>query len=86
MIALSALLLRYSDFPVVQGMIKGAKPVVWVMFSLFLIEFLPFVRPDKVGWIPAGIAVAAFIAMYAFKVQAPIVISGGLILGAILLR
>jgi chromate transporter len=86
MIVLSALLMRYSDAPVVKGMIKGAKPVVWVLFSLFVIEFLPFVRPDKVGWMPAVMAVVAFVALYGFRVHAAIVISAGLVLGGIFLR
>lgn len=86
MVALSALLLRYSDSPLVKGMIKGAKPVVWVLFSLFVIEFLPFVRPDKAGWIPAVMAVVAFVALFWFKVNAAIVISAGLIFGGLFLR
>lgn len=86
MIILAGFLWRHKDSPVVKGMIKGAKPVVFVMFILLAIDFLPFVRPDKAGWIPAVMAAAAFAAIYFFKVQQPVVIAVALAFGALLLR
>lgn len=86
MVALAALLFEYKDSSVVKGMIKGAKPVVWVLFALLVLQFLPFVRPDKAGWIPAAIAVGAFVAAYFFNVHQALIIVGGILLGGIFLR
>lgn len=86
MVAFAAFLLEHQDSPVIKGMIAGAKPVVWVLFLLLVVDYLPFVRPDKVGVIPTAMAVAAFVAVYYFKVNQGVVISLGLVLGALFLR
>lgn len=86
MLALSGLLFRYKDVPFVQGMIRGAKPVVWVLFLLLVFEYLPFVRPDKAGWVPAAIAAVGFCLAYFFKVNQALVIALGIAAGAVLLR
>ena len=86
MMALAALLFRYKDSGVVNGMIRGAKPVVWVLFLLLVIQFLPFVRPDKAGWVPAAIAVSAFVAAYYFNVNQAVIIAGSILLGGLFLR
>lgn len=86
MIALSAILLKYKDSGVVQGMIRGAKPMVWVLFLLLVFDFFPFVRPDRVGWLPGVMAGGAFIAAYFFKVHQALIIAAGIFLGGVLLR
>lgn len=86
MIVLAALLFRYKDATLVKGMIRGAKPVVWVLFVLLVIEFLPFVRPDKAGLIPFAIAATALVASIYFKVHQAILIGAGILVGGILLR
>jgi len=86
MVLLAAILLRYRDSAIVRGMIAGAKPVVWVLFLLLVVDFFPFVRPDKAGWIPAAIAACAFIGVYFFKIHEGVAIVTGLLLGALFLR
>lgn len=86
MVVLSAILIKYKDSSFVKGMIKGAKPVVWVLFLLLVFDFLPFVRPDKAGWLPALFAVVAFVAAYYFKVNQAALIGAGILLGGLLLR
>lgn len=86
MVLLAAFLLRFRETPAIQGAIKGAKAVVWVLFLLLVVEYLPFVRPDRSGWFATAIAAGAFVAALAFKVHQALVIAGGIVLGALLLR
>lgn len=86
MIALAAVLIRYKDSSVLQGMIKGVKPVVFTLFLLLTIEYLPFARPDKAGWLPFAIAVAAFAAIYFLKLHQAWAIAGAIVVGGLLIR
>lgn len=86
MVAFAAFLLDHKDSPLIKGMIAGAKPVVWVLFLLLVIDYLPFVRPDKVGILPTAMAVAAFVAAYYFKVNQGLLIALALVLGSAVLR
>ncbi len=86
MIILAAVLIRFKDSEVIKGMIKGVKPVVFVLFVLLALEFLPFARPDKAGWIPATLAVASFVAIYFFKVHQALAILGAILVGAFFIR
>lgn len=86
MIALAAFLMRFKDSPILKGMIKGVKPVVFVLFVLLAIEYLPFARPDKAGWLPFAIGAAAFVAIYFLKINQAFAILGAIILGGILIR
>lgn len=86
MILLAAFLLKYKDSLYVKGMIRGAKAVVWVLFVLLVLEFLPFARPDKAGWLAAGVAVGAFVLVYFFKVHQAIAIAIGIVIGGLFIR
>lgn len=86
MIILAALLIKFKDSTVLKGMIKGVKPVVFVLFALLAIEFLPFARPDQAGWIPALLAVASFVAIFYFKVHQAVAILGAVIIGGFFIR
>lgn len=86
MIALAAILINFKDSPVLKGMIKAVKPVVFILFLLLTIEFLPFARPDKAGWLPFAIAIASFGAIYFLKLHAAWAIFGALAVGGFFIR
>lgn len=86
MIGLAALLIHYKNSPIVKGMLTGVKPVVFVLFVLLAIEFLPFARPDKAGWLPALIAVGAFVGIYYFKVHQALAILAAVLVGGFFIR
>lgn len=86
MVLLAAILIQFKDSAVVRGMIKGVKPVVFTLFVLLSIEFLPFARPDKAGWLPAAIAIASFAGIYFFKVHQAVAIFAAIIVGGIFIR
>lgn len=86
MVMLAAILIQFTDSAVVKGMIKGVKQVVFTLFVLLSIEFLPFARPDKVGWLPAVIAAASFVAIYFFHVHQALAILTAVIIGGIFIR
>lgn len=86
MILLGALLYRFRDSEVIKGMIKAVKPVVFSLFVLLALDFLPFARPDKAGWLPFGLAVASFAAIYFFKVHQALTIFAAIIIGGIFVR
>lgn len=86
MIALAAVLYRYRDADAVKGMIKAVKPVVFVLFLLLAIEFFPYARPDKAGWLPAVLAATSFVALYFFKLHQAVAIFASLIIGALFVR
>ncbi len=82
MIGLYALLSRFSDSPVVKGMISGVRPVVWVLFVTLAIDYISFVRtPPTI--IIAGLT---FAAIYLFKLHPVIAVVFGLVAGGIFLR
>ncbi len=82
MIVLYGILSRMSASPVVQGMIAGVRPVVWVLFLTLALDYLSFVR-SKPG---AAIAAVAFITVYLLKWHPAAAVVIGLIAGGILLR
>lgn len=85
MVALAAVLIQFRSSPVVQGMIKGVKPVVFILFVLLALEFLPAALP-RAGWLPVLIAVASFVGIYYFKLNQGLVVLGAALLGALLIR
>jgi chromate transporter len=86
MIGLVAALTRLKDSPMMQGMITGVKPVVFILFILLALEFLPYVRPDQAGWLPAAIAVGAFIGIYFFHMHQALAVLAALIIGGLFIR
>lgn len=86
MIALAGILINFKDSPVLKGMIKAVKPVVFVLFVLLAVEFLPFARPDKAGWLPFAIALVSFGMMYFLELHAAWAIFGALAIGGIFVR
>ncbi|ADU50844.1 Chromate transporter [Thermaerobacter marianensis DSM 12885] len=88
MVVLAVMLLRFRDAPLIQGAIKGAKAVVWVLFLLLVFDYMSFVRPDRSGWVATAIAVATLTAIHIqmFKVHQAVAIAAGIVLGALFLR
>lgn len=82
MIVLYEVLRRMSGSPMVQGMIAGVRPVVWVLFLTLALDYLSFVRSVP----SAAIAVLAFVAVYVLKWHPALVVLFGLIAGGVLLR
>lgn len=82
MIVLYGVLSRLSDSPVIQGMIAGIRPVVWVLFVTLAFDYLAFVRSVPA----AAFAVLAFVALYLLKWHPAVVILLSLIAGGALLR
>lgn len=82
MIVLYGALSRLSGSPVIQGMIAGIRPVVWVLFVMLALDYLAFVRSVP----SAAIALLAFVAVYLFKWHPAIVVLFGLIAGGLFLR
>lgn len=82
MIVLYSALLRFKGSPVVQGMISGVRPIVWVLFITLALDYLTFVKSA-----PAiGLAVVAFAVIYLLQWHPVIAIVMGLVLGGIFLR
>lgn len=86
MVVLAAFLMRNQDAPVVQGMLKAVKAVVFALFALLAIEFFQYAWPGTVGWIPAILGFGGLAAMYFFKVHQAVVIVAAFIVGAVLLH
>lgn len=82
MIGLATLLTRFRDNPVVAGMIKGVRPVVWTLFVVLVLDYLKFVGSTPT----AVIAAAAFLLVYVLHIHPAIVVALGLIVGAVAFR
>lgn len=80
MLALFGLLHRYRDVTFVKGMMAGVKPVVWVLFLLLVVDYLPFVRTLPT----AVIAILSLILVWGFKVEVVWVIVGSMLVGGLL--
>lgn len=63
-------------------MISGVRPIVWVLFLMLVLKYLKFVTSS---WTPATIALVALIALYFGRVN-PAVVTLGLICGGLFLR
>lgn len=82
MIGLIGILQRFSQNPVVAGMLKGVRPVVWILFVSLAIDYLAFVRSG-----PAiVIAAAALAGIYVFHLHPAVLVAGALVVGALFLR
>jgi len=82
MIGLYALLSRFSDAPVIKGMIAGVRPVVWVLFVTLALDYVAFVRTPKT----VVIAAVAFAAVYFLKWHPVVAVVIGLVAGGLFLR
>jgi chromate transporter len=82
MLALSALIIRYRDHPVVEGGLRGVKPAVIGMLVFVAYEMAP---AGLTSAATAMLAVGAFALLW-FRVHPGLVMIGALSLGALVLR
>lgn len=82
MIGLYTLLNRFSDSPVIKGMISGVRPVVWILFVTLALDYISFVRAPQT----IAIAVLAFVAIYLLKWHPVFAVLFGLVIGGVFLR
>lgn len=80
MVLLYALITRFQTHPFVQGMIRGVKPIVWVLFVMLVVDYIKFVdtRQTKV------LALIGFALMSVFNVHPIFVIVGSMLIGGYL--
>lgn len=69
--------------PVVQGIMKGIRPVVFAILAIITLDFL---KDTKESWLTASIGAFAFVLFYYFKINPAFVIIGGMIIGGFFLR
>jgi len=82
MIALVGLLQRFWNSPILEGMLRGVRPVVWVLFISLAVDYVSFVQS-----VPALlIAAAAFVGLYVLQLHPAILVAGALAVGAVFLR
>src|SRR5690606_4030250 len=82
MIALVGLLQRFGNSPILEGMLRGVRPVVWVLFISLAVDYVSFVQS-----VPALlIAAAAFVGLYVLQLHPAILVAGALAVGAVFLR
>lgn len=92
MVLLAALLMRSESHPVIKGIIKAVKAVVFALFVQLAVEYFAFAWPSgwawptRAGWLTAAVAVAALVALLHFRVQAGLVVLAAIVFGGALLR
>jgi len=82
MIVLLGFLSRFSESPVIEGMLAAVRPVVWVLFVLLVVEYAEFV--DNVPAVV--IAFASFALIYFLKVHPALVVATALVFGGVFMR
>ncbi|MGU3473965.1 chromate transporter [Paenibacillus sp. D51F] len=89
MVALSGIMIKLSDNPVIKGMIKGIQPVIFVMMAMLAYDFSKFAfKPANgiVSFLPFLIAAVFFIMVQYLKLNAVWGILLSLAVGALFLR
>lgn len=82
MIALYTVLSRFKSSPLVQGMIAGVRPIVWVLFVTLAVDYLAFVKSAPT----IGLAVIGFGMIYLLQWHPVLAVAFGLVLGGLFLR
>lgn len=77
MILLLGVLTRFSNTPVVKGMLRAVRPVVWTLFILLAVDYIVFVKSLPA----AAVAAAAFVLIYFVKLHPALVMAAALVLG-----
>lgn len=89
MVAISGIMLKLDNNPIVKGMIRGIQPVIFVMMAMLAFDFAKFViKPTNgfISFLPFVIACAFFVLVYYLKLNAVWGIIMSLFIGAIFLR
>lgn len=82
MLLLYRAMLTFKDLPLVQGMIKGIRPVVIVLLAVLILDLWP---SSMNSWKPALIAAAAFVAIRFLHIHPAFTVVGALLVGALFL-
>lgn len=80
MILLFTLLNTFQNHPFVKGMIRGVKPVVWVLFVILVLDYIKFVDTR----LTKAFALVAFGLMYVLNLHPIYVIVGAMVAGGYL--
>lgn len=89
MIALSGIMLKLQNNPVVKGMIRGIQPVIFVMLAMLAYDFVKYAVQPGVGavpFLPFLIAAVFFIMVYYYNINAVWGIVMSLAVGALFMR
>ncbi len=84
MIVLYALLTRFKDSPVVGGMVKGIRPVVFVMLAMMAADFFPYAV--GAGWVPLVLALGYWVSVQFFGLSPLYGVVAALAVGGLFLR
>lgn len=83
MILFAAILGKYAKSPVIQGMINGVKPVVFVLLALLAFDYVKFASSSLTAII---IAAVSLVAMRFLSVNPAFIILAALAYGAFFIR
>lgn len=84
MIALYAVLSKFKDNPILAGMVRGIRPVVFVMLAMLAADFFKYAFTG--GWVPFVIAAGFFMSVHYFGLSPLYGVLGSLAAGAAFLR
>lgn len=84
MIALYSLLAKFKDNPIIAGMVRGIRPVVFVMLAMLAADFFKYAFGN--GWVPFAIAAGFFISVQYFGLSPLYGVVAALALGGAFLR
>jgi chromate transporter len=89
MVLLVGVMSKLSNNPIINGMIKGVKPVIFVMLALLAYDFVKFAfQPidGPIKFLPFMIAAGYFIMVQYLNINSVWGIIGGLVIGAFFMR
>jgi len=82
-ILLAGFLMKYSDSPVLKGMLKGVRPVVVVLIAKTALDMGIGSFPDLTTW---GIALATVASLYWLKLHPALIIVLSMVFGLLVFR
>jgi chromate transporter len=89
MVLLVGIMSKLSNNPIINGMIKGIKPVIFVMLAMLAYDFVKFAfqpMDGAVKFLPFLIAAGYFVMVQYLGISSVWGIIGGLVIGAIWMR
>jgi chromate transporter len=89
MVALAGVMLKLSGNSYIQGMIRGVRPVIFVMLAMLAWDFAKYAfqtEQGPVSFMPFLIAAGFFVAVHYFQLNAAWGVLAALVLGSLFLR
>lgn len=83
MIGLATIFSKFKDNPIIQGMVKGVTPIVFVLLALLAFNYSKFATTSLIS---IALAVIGVVLLQFFKIHPAIVVFGALLFGGIFLR